>query len=237
MTEDSPGGSRIYRHRDRERAFEPAHGDEALLAAVEAHVEEHIGEIETVFHELVSDLVHVDVLQVPPAEGRPWWTLVTCGMAARPMSPPPEVDGADRFAELVLCLPPDWPLDEAKWPFGLLQFLARLPHEYETWFAAGHTVPNGDPPEPLAPDTELSGVILAPPLLGPEGFERIAGPEGDIALLGVIALYSEEMQLKLDEGTDALHDRLDEGDVSEMLEIRRPSVAPPRRRRFGFGRR
>ena len=204
---------------------------------MEAHVEAHLGPIESVFHELVSDLVHVDVLQVAPAEGRPWWSLVTCGMAARPMSPPAGVDGADRFAELVMCLPPDWPLDEAQWPLGLLQFLARIPHEYETWFAPGHTIPNGDPPEPLAPDTALTGVILAPPLLGPAGFERISRPEGDIALLGVVALYDDEMRLKLDEGADALYDRLDEGKVSEMLEVGRPSVAPPRRRRFGFGRR
>ena len=221
MTEESPGGSRIYRHQEREREFEVADADEALLAVVEEHVEQHIGPVESVFHELISDLVHVDVLQVAPRDERPWWTLVTCGMAARPMSD-------SSFAELVMCLPPAWPLDEQQWPLPLLQFLARLPHEYETHFAHGHTVPNGDPPEPLAPGTGLCGVIFAPPLLTDDAFATVERAEGDIRILGVIALHADEMEYKLRRGSDALHELLDAAEVSELLDVGRPSVAPRR---------
>lgn len=63
--------------------------------------------------------------------------------------PDPEVP---RYAELVISLPPFWPLDEQSWrderhywPVRLLKTLGRLPHEYDTWLGVGHTIPNGDP--------------------------------------------------------------------------------------------
>jgi hypothetical protein len=75
----------------------------------------------SVWHELASDLVHIDVHVTPPSPGRPRYTLVTSGMSDRPMSVPPGIDS--RYAELMTALPADWPLtaeafrDEATyWP-------------------------------------------------------------------------------------------------------------------------
>jgi hypothetical protein len=36
------------------------------LEPIETHIQLHIGEIETVWHERISDKVHLDVLIVPP---------------------------------------------------------------------------------------------------------------------------------------------------------------------------
>ena len=61
-----------------------------------------------------------------------------------------------RYAEMMICLPPDWNMDQRAWnderhywPIRLLKTLARLPHEYNTWLSDCHTMPNGDPPETL----------------------------------------------------------------------------------------
>jgi hypothetical protein len=223
--EQSAGGIPIYRY-ERSAPEEISRGDAELGAAVEAHLEQHIGTPDKVFHELISPYVHVDVHIVEPHERRPARTLMTSGMAERPMPAP---DDDSRYAELTMILPPDWPEAE-RWPFALLQELARLPHEFDTWLWSGHTVPYDDPPRPYTRSTKLCGALLAPPLVGPEGFERFTAGDREISVLGVIPLHADEMQLKLDQGTDALYDLLDEAGVTEILDPQRPSVVPRRRR-------
>ena len=178
--ETHPSGSPILRHEARQRAFEPAIGDSGALEQIDAHIEKHLGPIAMVFHEIISDLVHVDIHQIAPTDERPYWTLVTSGMSDRPMTVP---EGADvpRFAELILSLPTDWPMKQETWkderwywPIPWLKVLARLPHEYKTWLGWGHTVPNGDPAEPFADGTEFIGVVLLSPILVPETFHRLA---------------------------------------------------------------
>ena len=58
----------------------------------------------------------MDIHVSEPSERRPWFTLVTSGMAERPM----RTKVADhRFAELVMCLPPTWKLEQAASNRGL----------------------------------------------------------------------------------------------------------------------
>ena len=49
-----------------------------------------------------------------------------------------------------------------------------LPHGYDTWLWEGHTVPNGDPPEPFADNTELCCCYLLRPALFPKEFYKIS---------------------------------------------------------------
>jgi hypothetical protein len=240
VSEVSEGGSEIFRHEPRERELEASGGDAELIEAVEAHLTRQMGEPATVFHEVISDLVHVDVHIVAPADERPWTTLMTSGMAERPMTVPAELE-EHRFAELTLALPPDWPLpkssggDESSyWPIRLLKELARLPHEFATFLGWGHTIPNGDPPEPYAATTELCCALIGPPLLGGEGFHRFEVADGRaVDVWAVIPIYADEMKLKLDRGTEALEALLDEFEVTELLDPARPSVVPRRRGLFG----
>lgn len=239
MSEDeiSAGGSRIFRHEPLPEGGlpEPAVGDPELIDAVTAHVERHVGPVEDVFHELVSFGVHVDVLRVAPAGERPWHTLVTCGMSGRPMPGAPEERLAR--AELTLALPPEWPLEQAAWederhywPVRLLKFLARLPHDYDTWLGNGHTIPNDDPPQPYAPGTALCGAIVAAPVLAPQAFELLDADGGPVNFYGVIALHAAELDHKLRAGADALYADLQAAGVSELVQPGRPSTVAPRRR-------
>ena len=123
------------------------------------------------------------------------------------------------------------------WPLQLLQDLAEIPHRFETWLHIGHTVPNGDPAQPYARKCPFSGVVLGPTLLMPDEFDVLEVGEREIHFLGVIALYTEEMDLKLAQGAGELFDRLDAIGASEAVELTRASVADAKPRRFGFRRR
>lgn len=241
--ERSESGQPIYRHKGREREFEPAVGHSETIGQIEQHIERHIGPIVNVYHELMSELVHIDVHIVEPTAERDYYTLVTSGMSDRPMNAP---EGAEhlRYAELVLGLPADWPMEQDDWkndenylPVRLLKFLARFPHEYDTWLWSLHTVPNGDPPQPYAGNTTLCGAMLLPPITTDEEFwELAADDEKRIHFFGVVPLHADEMELKLKEGADSLFDGFDEHGVSEVLDPGRPSTADKPSGWFGFGR-
>ena len=111
IMETSESGAPIHRHEERERDFELATGDSENIDRISDHIEKHIGPVASVFHELVSDLVHIDVHMVEPTPERPCYTLVTSGMSDKPMQAP---EGHEDLAytELMICLPPNWPLTE-----------------------------------------------------------------------------------------------------------------------------
>jgi suppressor of fused protein SUFU len=82
--------------------------------------------------------------------------------------------GISPYAELAICLPADWPLDQESfrdwsvpWPVRLLKQVARLPHEYGTWLGPWHSVPNGDPAVPYAPAPPFAGMVVASMLTVP----------------------------------------------------------------------
>jgi Suppressor of fused protein (SUFU) len=220
-----PNNEQNIHHKEREREFELAIGDEESIQRISDHIARYVGNPETVFHEIISDLVHVDVHVVKPRPERDFYTLVTSGMSDRAMTPQPD-QAEYNYAELMICLPPDWPLDseEHQWPSELLRYLARMPHEYETWFAEGHSVPNGDPPEAF-PGTKMNAVLFVPPRTTPEEFCKLkVNDEKTIHFWAVIPLYPEELKLKLKMGTEMLYVKLNEHNVSELLDLNRPST-------------
>jgi hypothetical protein len=230
QVENTPSGSPVYRYEARSKSFEAA-VDSPDIEKIEQHIEKHIGKIETVYHELVSDLVHIDVFFIKPTPQRNFITLITSGMSHRPMKAPPQA-AKFQYAELLICLPPDWQLsDEALkdekyyWPIRQLKMLARFPHEYDSWLWYGHTIPNGDPPRPFASNTKLTGIILAPPLLSPKEFFTLEINENKtVHFFNILPLHTDEMNTKLKKGSDDLFENLDKQGVNELLDINRPSV-------------
>ncbi len=241
--ERSPGGSDILRYEIRDRPWTPPAATEATQE-IERHFSRFFGEAKTVFHELVSELVHIDVHVIEPRPERNWWTLFTTGMSDRPMTVPRGAE-AFRFAELVLALPPEWRVDALRvtpppadlerwhWPIRWLKQLARFPHEHDTWLGSGHTMPNGDPPRPLAPDTSLCCWLLLPPITVPkEGWTVPLADGRTVCLYSLHALHLEEMSLKLKAGTDALLDEFERHHVAEVLDTARRSSV--RKKLFGL---
>jgi hypothetical protein len=182
-----------------------------------------LGPIESVFHEVISPDVHIDILHVPPNDRQPVHVLVTCGMSVTPMTG--VSDGAPDHIELLIVLPPDWPVSSDAfadprhyWPVRFLKLLARLPHEYGTWLGYGAHRSERRPARPFATDTALSGAMVLPPLMI-DGLDL-----DDIAFLGVYFVHADELELKLEAGTDALLDIWDERHgATELVDKDRPS--------------
>jgi hypothetical protein len=244
-TEYTEAGIPIHRHKARERAFEPAIAHEENLEKIDEHIRRHIGEVAAVYHEIISDLVHIDVHLVEPSPMRQYFTLITSGMSDRPMRHP---DGFEEFkyAELMMSLPADWPVhvegfwegkfekEKFYWPVRWLKELARFPHEYQTWLWASHTVPNGDPPQAYASNTKLCCALLMNPVLVPDEFHHLDMGAGKVIhFLSMLPIYKEEMDYKLKQGLDPLLERLENAQVTELLNIKRKNVC--KKGLFGLG--
>ena len=233
MTDEySEGGDPIYRYKEREEGWTPPDMEDNSLEEIDKHITTHIGKIDTVWHEIISDVVHIDVHQIAPTDDRPYWTLVTSGMSDLPM-PAPDGSEAWRHAELMLCLPREWPIGDEEfkkqenyWPVYWLKMLARFPHEYNAWMAWGHTMPNGDPAEPFCEGVDFTGIILLGPRTVSSDFHSLKVRDDKVIhFYSVVPLYTEEMDLKLKQGADHIDQLLDQNKVTEIVSVGRPSIA------------
>ncbi len=226
----SKSGDPILRHAQHERPFSVATGDPRTVERIGHHVERFAGPFD-VLHEVISDLVHLDIFHAAPNADRNYHTLVTCGMSDRRMAVPWRLR-ALRYAELMLCLPADWPLswedledERYYWPIRLLKSLGRMPHEYETWLGPGHTVGNGEPPVPYADGIALCGIVLTNPRLFPGDFWDVRVKwRKTVNVYAVLPLRADELDFKLDHGFEALEKLLEGAGVNELLRPDRPSV-------------
>lgn len=243
MPERTPNGSPIYRHAPRAAGWVPP-AQTIGMEEVVGHMTRHFSTPASVYHEIVSDLVHIDVHVIPPGNGRDYWTLFTTGMSDLPMAVPAGMDEF-RFAELVLFLPEWWKfeglsmvpppqdLERWYWPLRWLKRLARLPHEHVSWLGLGHTVPNGDPPKPFFSDTQLCCWLLLPPVGMGEVVGEVAMKDGRTVHLYVLyGITQDELNLKLEQGTEALLDPFDRAGMSAVLDPSRKSSI--RKKWFGI---
>jgi hypothetical protein len=210
-----------------------APSDTNTAAKIAAHIERYIGKYTMVFHEIISDFVHIDVQIVAPSPEHNFYTLITTGMSDLPMKVPSDAQQW-QYAEMMICLPADWPALSVEamqqevnyWPLRWLKILARMPHQYDTWLAIGHTIPNGgEPPIPFAENTDLCCALISEPLMFGREFQKVeVSPEKTVNLLALVPIYADEMDLKLSNGSGSLFERLDSAGVTELLDIHRSSV-------------
>jgi hypothetical protein len=226
--EFSTGGSQIHRYAIED--FRETYNDlgKSSLEEIDAHITTYIGSPKTVLHEIVWPNVHVDIHIIEPTLERNFITLVTSGMSDKPMKSP--FEGLE-YAELMICLPSHWQLNQDAfqdernyWVVRWLKYLARFPHEFDTWIWATHTIPNGDPPVPFAVDVEMSCALLTyPRLFGTEFWTLKVRDDKEIHFLSFVPIYKEEMEFKLEHGIEALYSRFEENLVCELLDTNRPN--------------
>ncbi len=109
------GGSSIIRHEAREPGWTPpAAGIEGADELIEEHMQSIFGPVDSVLHEIISDLVHLDVHLILPSAEHPYNVLFTTGMGDLPMTLPPGCE-ADPRAELMIALPPEWEMSQDGW--------------------------------------------------------------------------------------------------------------------------
>lgn len=213
---------------DNNGGYAPEVYEEDEIDALEEHIKRYFGEFPSVFHEIISPDIHVDIAVIPPTEERNCYTLVTMGMGAHRMSVPEEIsDRQPDRAEMVICLPPDWQVEEQDeiwyWPLRWLKIMARLPGEQDTWLGWGHTVPAGGP---LAENTALSCMLLVDPFtIDGEGSD-CEMPDGSLVrFYQLFPIYEEEMNFKIEHGAEALLDRF--GRISPVVDVNRLNVCGP----------
>ncbi len=231
----TPGGSPIYRYKNvQNESLQIPENTGVYAEEIEKHFETLFpGRESRVLHEIISDIVHIDVHVMWPTEEQNFFVLYTTGMSDLPMTIPDEVKPEHReilrLGEVYLCLPGDWPLTpdemppkEAYWPIRTLKFMARFPHQYHTWLGWGHTIPNGPDYAPLDDSVGFGGVVFVGGGDGPLG--SITTEDGHrINLYNVIPAYKEEIEFKLKYGMEALDKLFDENSVF-ILEPKRPNL-------------
>jgi hypothetical protein len=201
---------------------------------ISAHVERRIGPVATVFHEIVSDDLHIDVHHVRSTLFRRYEVLVTSGMSAKPMATPDEAKQF-QFAEVLVVLPKGWPLakadfenENAYWPIRLLKNVARFPHHAKTWISFGHTVANGDSESgttPYAPSTGLCASILLPSsTLGEKAWSFKSRTGAPVHLWAAVPIYMDELKFKLEHGTDELLNLFDKCQITDRIDPTRLSA-------------
>jgi hypothetical protein len=192
------------------------------------HVTQHLGApLDMGLRETLGSLA---ILVVPASPRQPWQTLVTLGMSDHAMDAPA---GAEeyRHVELFMRLPPDWPLSreafaklENYWPIESMRLIAHWPEMEPVFLASEQTVGN-TPPEPFAPGTQLSSMML---LEDPTGFGSMRLADGRVVrFYQLIPLYEEERALKERLGTRALLEAFQRRGVDDVIRADRVNAAAP----------
>lgn len=200
------------------------------------HIEEHLGRLSPLsLQEVVpADDLPLVIHSVPPnpklakLNGK-CQALVTNGMSAKPMTVP---EGAEnfRFAELVVYLPPDWPLNEKAledpkhyWPIDWLRRIARWPYQNKTWLGGQYAIiANGEPPAPLGPNVRFTcWLVMAEPL----DFGRMRRSDGSwVVFYGLYPLYSEERDMEKEHGVQHILTLFQKHQFPAFVNLARPNL-------------
>jgi hypothetical protein len=255
--EVTAGGIPVYRHPGKSKRSPDVPAVTPYMKQIEAHIERTIGPIGQVFHEIISDDIHLDLYIVPPTGKEPseefplgtnHYTIITGGLSARAQNVPPDArEDISPFQELMIALPADWPgmnpdgtwdsevtgRDENWWPIAFMKLVARMPHEYDTFLAPGVTIPNGEDAVPFADNTQLGCMMVFQPILCPAAHKLQVTDDLEIQFYALWPIYKEEMNLKLSKGLQPLLEKLVEAELTELFQPGRPNLC---KKKGWFGR-
>ena len=201
------------------------------LGKIAKHIERYAGPHGHAMINSSPGSIPIHVLEVPPTRDRPVRILVTAGLSDLPMIPAPGAGMDLAWAELMICLPADWPLGRRtigkkrhSWPHRLLLHLARYPHRYDQWIWYHHTFTHGDD-EPFAPGTRFDSVLFHITEILPKEFWCLDVGRGRVIhFLSLVPLYPEELVYCRKFGAHALIDLFEDVGVPEVVSPGRPNV-------------
>jgi hypothetical protein len=180
------------------------------------------------------------VQDVPTAEGEmplimldlelksPVSVLMTNGLSDYKMPVPEKMEGRE-YNELFFCLPSYWEWEDmdnsrTNWVFHWIQRLSKYVLENETWFGHGHTMPCGSNMESLSETMTQNHLFLSDPILLEMELAPVTVDGREINFLGIIPIFSDEMDYKQGKGTFKLMQKLRGKMVTEQLDDYRATV-------------
>ena len=219
----APDGTNILLHKNIETKIGITAGTEGFKEAREAAYERIFGEPLSVSHEVLPLVPHIDVYTFKRSQGeKEVYSLVTGGMSDLEMKLPPRADkDVPRRVELVFYC--SEPRDEY---ISTLRFAAHFPHGSKSWLGHGHTMPNGNPPEPFWGSSNLDTLFFLPPIVKKDQTlpsELKLGGE-PVHFLWLVPLTTAECNFKLTRGFDAM--------MGLFQQNRHPHVFDPHRKSY-----
>lgn len=199
-------------------------------------IEKMFGPISYSMTAIVSPIRPLLLNVIEPDEKRPYYTIVTSGLSEEPLVEGlEEASYEEAFAELLIKLPPDWPMDlkgfvaddSTYWPIGVMRVIAALPAEINSYFIKGTILPNNgeSPPKPYAINTKLSWAMISKPQ--DESLAVYHASNGDPINFYVINyLYQEEAEFAFEYGSEHFRQLFQAKGVSEVLDINRANLIP-----------
>lgn len=174
------------------------------------------------------------VLDVPVSEGEipllmldlevrgPISILMTNGLSDYKMPVPEKVEGRE-YNELFFCLPSYWEWEDMEnartnWVFKWIQRLSKHVIEKETWFGHGHTMPCGVDMESLSETMTQNHLFLSDPILLENELTPLQVGDKEIHFLGIIPIFSDEMDYKQSKGTFKFLQKLSSKGITEQLD-------------------
>ena len=218
----------MRKHSGRERKIsgvDRAHRD------IIDHMAAHFGPVRNLGLEEILPVtgIRINVIQAR-TEDDPL-ILFTTGMSDRAQSVPRGQEFY-RYTELFIRLPAKWCLDgdclatpENFWPIEWLKRVAIYPLEENTWLGGQFSIiSNGEPPQPLAPSTRFTCMLL---LCETEELNPVRCRDGrKVLLYSLFPLYTEERDLEKAQGIEPLFHHLTAANVSMVVDPGRVNSAP-----------
>jgi len=154
--------------------------------------------------------------------------LMTIGLSDYIM--PVDQKHEDRaYIELYFCLPSYWDISDINnlnfnWVFEWIQRLTKFVVEKKTWFAHGHTIPAGNPPEQLSPTMKQTYFVFSNPIALKEELTPLQVDENIIHFLAIIPLFKDEFEYKTARGMFKFILKFEGKNYSEILDDYRVSA-------------
>ena len=187
------------------------------------HLTTYYGPLEKVYVEWARAYfgVPVQILVLGPTEKRPYKLLATLGLSRYAMDVPEHLqDYGLQYAELVMAVPANWPLEEGDWPVQWLAEAAQMTHRQHIWLGWGANLAIDKPG-----DGQFSGLMLMlPDEFDPKAAVCRVGERDDVHFYQAVPIYPEEAALINAQSIGALMERFDQ-DFTPVISPNRKNYA------------
>lgn len=226
--EVSKGGSTLIRHEEssgRNKIQAPTNPNAYENAeAREKYYEKYFGKIDGVFHEILPLDPHIDVYSFAPQKERSYRVSISSGMSDKPMKLPAKVPTEWSRTEMILLSAESSYKKDPKYIANLVRVYAGFPHQYDTFFFHGHTVPSYNKGESLFPNIDarftnalISAAVPPDSSIPDEFFTDLKTKDGKVKFFYIIPLTHKELGYKLEKGLESLLDRFDEKGIMPFI--------------------